>query len=70
MFSIQLSMPLNSVLGKRLSLVQHIVATAIVNALKTNELYKVSQFSKMIMLVIIASIISKKFTPPEKNHLS
>lgn len=42
MFSIQLSIPLLSPLGKRLSLVQHIVGAAIVNALKQHPDYGVS----------------------------
>ncbi|XP_037897765.1 biotin--protein ligase isoform X2 [Glossina fuscipes] len=40
MFSLQIRLPLNTPLGRRLPLVQHIVAAAMVNALKCHELYK------------------------------
>ncbi|XP_073839153.1 holocarboxylase synthetase-like protein isoform X2 [Musca autumnalis] len=41
MFSIQLHISLNSALGKRLPLVQHIVGAAMANVLKSHEQYKV-----------------------------
>ncbi|XP_037948879.1 biotin--protein ligase isoform X2 [Teleopsis dalmanni] len=40
MFSLQLHISLNSNLGSRLPLIQHIIGVAIVNALKTQNLYK------------------------------
>uniref|UniRef100_A0A1A9X1X6 BPL/LPL catalytic domain-containing protein n=1 Tax=Glossina brevipalpis TaxID=37001 RepID=A0A1A9X1X6_9MUSC len=40
MFSLQIRLPLDTLLGKRLPLVQHIVAAAMVNALRGHKLYK------------------------------
>lgn len=43
MFSIQLHISLNSPLGQRLPLVQHIVGAALANVLRGHEQYKVSE---------------------------
>lgn len=42
MFSLQLNVPLASPLGQRLSLLQHLVAVAVVNAILTLDGYEVS----------------------------
>lgn len=42
MFSIQLHISLDTPLGQRLPLIQHIVGAAMVNSLKSHPLYKVS----------------------------
>lgn len=52
MFSIQLHIGMNSPLGQRLPLIQHIVGAAMVNSLKVHELYKVSNILKLYKVFI------------------
>lgn len=57
MFSIQLHITINTSLGQRLPLIQHIVGAAMVNALKSHPLYKVS-----LSLITIQVLISNWFS--------
>lgn len=47
MFSLQLHIPLMSPLGKRLSLLQHIIALSIVSAIRSQPGYEVFLFRKL-----------------------
>lgn len=42
MFSLQLHIAMDTPLGRRLPLIQHIIGAAMVNALKIHSVYKVS----------------------------
>lgn len=50
MFSLQLHIPLASRLGQRLSLIQHLIGTAMANAIVTQKGYEVS--SPFFMFII------------------
>lgn len=55
MFTLQLHIPLTSVLGKRISLIQHVAAVSLVSAVKSIPGYEV--FYKSIVLLDIALLV-------------
>ena len=64
MFTLQLYIPLNSVIGERLSLIQHITIVAIVNAVKSIPGYEVIliHFLYFFINIITIKILSKPFS--------
>lgn len=53
MFSLQLHLSLDSPLGKRLPLLQHIIGLALVNTLKGNPTYKVRNNNISISCIVL-----------------
>lgn len=58
MFTIQLKINLSSQIGQRLPLIQHIMATAAVNAIRNQEGYEVSEKLFWNMFSVYFSLIS------------